>query len=359
MFIFTQGGRILNLAYGATLADAAAVLGMDVCGGGGNGGGGDDDGYEEPLPFICSHNMCEAATLDTPLSNGDIVVFDMGAPVAALGNTSVAAAAAAAAAAPAVHVPDGEGGNGMSGVVTPPTRQQAWAVPHERAATTTTTLRPSREAQNPHKPSHEAVDLVDGCLLDDMRWKCCEHCMPLPGDAVVCTLQPKPGGAMTGIVHRASDASGHMSRCKRLRKQLAEGAQLLSSGESMCELVEGAFEADRWLTTSIVIFLRHEPGALLAATGAVTAASRAILDVTSQTNPANATHPTTCAFQFRVQLSSLQQLGNLMASLDQLPQVLHVQRNTLEMMLEESADAFWRRSYEGAAGRGGGMRSAG
>jgi (p)ppGpp synthase/HD superfamily hydrolase len=61
VFVFTDAGRILNLAHGATLADAAAMLEVPV---------GADHGA-----FLCSHNLCETASLDTKLSNGDIVCF--------------------------------------------------------------------------------------------------------------------------------------------------------------------------------------------------------------------------------------------------------------------------------------------
>ena len=60
VFVFTEGGRILNLARGATLADAAAVLRVPL---------------DSQSGFVCNHNMCEAVSLDSVLSNGDIVCF--------------------------------------------------------------------------------------------------------------------------------------------------------------------------------------------------------------------------------------------------------------------------------------------
>ena len=60
VFVFTEGGRILNLARGATLADAAAVLRVPL---------------DSQSGFVCNHNMCEAVSLDSTLSNGDIVCF--------------------------------------------------------------------------------------------------------------------------------------------------------------------------------------------------------------------------------------------------------------------------------------------
>ena len=55
VFVFTEGGRILNLARGATLADAAAVLRVPL---------------DSQSGFVCNHNMCEAVSLDSALSNG-------------------------------------------------------------------------------------------------------------------------------------------------------------------------------------------------------------------------------------------------------------------------------------------------
>ena len=318
VFIFTEGGRILDLALGATLADAAAVLGvdsMDTDAGGGEG------------HYICSHNMCLAADLDTPLSNGDIVCFD-----------SHAAAALTDVSAPAPAMPTRRGEGGAHG---------ALASAPSDAATRAPLGRPQRRSRT--SGSHDAVQLLDGCLLDEMRWTVCAHCLPLPGDALVCTLRTASTGVSHGLVHRASAIGSHMSRCKLLRKQLADGSQLLSGGESMCELVEGAFEAGRSLTTCLVVVLRNQPHALLAVTATVTGASLAILDVASRISSAE---EATGAFQFRVQLSSLKQLDALTAALDDLPQVLSVQRTTLEMLVEESTNAFWRNAYDGAGHAG-------
>ena len=59
VYVFTEGGRILNLARGATLRDAAKELGVDL------------DSVDSP--HVCSLNMCESVELETELSNGDIV----------------------------------------------------------------------------------------------------------------------------------------------------------------------------------------------------------------------------------------------------------------------------------------------
>ena len=46
------------------------------------------------------------------------------------------------------------------------------------------------------------------------------------------------------------------------------------------------------------------------------------------------------AFEIRVRLTSLAQLEELTAALEQLPQVVSVQRDSIEMMLEESESSF-------------------
>ena len=53
VFVFTEGGRILNLALGATLADAAEVLEIPHM-------------DREQMPYLCSHNMCEAVSEAPP-----------------------------------------------------------------------------------------------------------------------------------------------------------------------------------------------------------------------------------------------------------------------------------------------------
>ena len=62
VFVFTEKGRVLNLNKGASLADAAALLNVPL------------HGLSAPH-YICTHNLCEPAGLDTKLSNGDIVCF--------------------------------------------------------------------------------------------------------------------------------------------------------------------------------------------------------------------------------------------------------------------------------------------
>ena len=388
VFVFTEGGRILNLARGATLADAAAVLRVPL---------------DSQSGFVCNHNMCEAVSLDSALSNGDIVCFapsldtaidrsrlatasesdggDQPLSTAEWGPHAAAATAAAAAAAAAAST------NAPAPPAAPPLPGSTEVPPHWRA--------PSLLPISPLVPiaglplptpiststsiSPKEMALEDGCEIEraTASWLSCEHCLPLPGDALTCTLH-RSGGRVQGTVHRGGP-DRRLRACKHLRRQLADGAQLLEGGEEMCGLLEqeatltmalltiavltmallvltyhglleqeasplfgeGGSVGGRMLTTSLVAFVRDEPGALLALTQVATATSLSILDISSRSRSPSAAWPAMGAFEIRVRLNSLAQLEELTAALEQLPQVVSVRRDSIEMMLEESESSFW------------------
>jgi hypothetical protein len=389
VFVFTEGGRILNLARGATLADAAAVLRVPL---------------DSQSGFVCNHNMCEAVSLDSALSNGDIVCFapsldtaidrsrlatasesdggDQPLSTAEWGPHAAAATAAAAAAAAAAAST-----NAPAAPAAPPLPGSTEVPPHWRA--------PSLLPISPLVPiaglplptpiststsiSPKEMALEDGCEIEraTASWLSCEHCLPLPGDALTCTLH-RSGGRVQGTVHRGGP-DRRLRACKHLRRQLADGAQLLEGGEEMCGLLEqeatltmalltiavltmallvltyhglleqeasplfgeGGSVGGRMLTTSLVAFVRDEPGALLALTQVATATSLSILDISSRSRSPSAAWPAMGAFEIRVRLNSLAQLEELTAALEQLPQVVSVRRDSIEMMLEESESSFW------------------
>ena len=389
VFVFTEGGRILNLARGATLADAAAVLRVPL---------------DSQSGFVCNHNMCEAVSLDSALSNGDIVCFapsldtaidrsrlatasesdggDQPLSTAEWGPHAAAATAATAAAAAAAAST-----NAPAPPAAPPLPGSTEVPPHWRA--------PSLLPISPLVPiaglplptpiststsiSPKEMALEDGCEIEraTASWLSCEHCLPLPGDALTCTLH-RSGGRVQGTVHRGGP-DRRLRACKHLRRQLADGAQLLEGGEEMCGLLEqeatltmalltiavltmallvltyhglleqeasplfgeGGSVGGRMLTTSLVAFVRDEPGALLALTQVATATSLSILDISSRSRSPSAAWPAMGAFEIRVRLNSLAQLEELTAALEQLPQVVSVRRDSIEMMLEESESSFW------------------
>ena len=390
VFVFTEGGRILNLARGATLADAAAVLRVPL---------------DSQSGFVCNHNMCEAVSLDSALSNGDIVCFapsldtaidrsrlatasesdggDQPLSTAEWGPHAAAATAATAAAAAAAAAST----NAPAAPAAPPLPGSTEVPPHWRA--------PSLLPISPLVPiaglplptpiststsiSPKEMALEDGCEIEraTASWLSCEHCLPLPGDALTCTLH-RSGGRVQGTVHRGGP-DRRLRACKHLRRQLADGAQLLEGGEEMCGLLEqeatltmalltiavltmallvltyhglleqeasplfgeGGSVGGRMLTTSLVAFVRDEPGALLALTQVATATSLSILDISSRSRSPSAAWPAMGAFEIRVRLNSLAQLEELTAALEQLPQVVSVRRDSIEMMLEESESSFW------------------
>ena len=86
--------------------------------------------------------------------------------------------------------------------------------------------------------SPKEMGLEDGCEIEraTSSWLSCEHCLPLPGDPLTCTLH-RAGGRVQGTVHRGG-SDWRLRACKQLRRQLADGAQLLEGGEEMCGLLE-------------------------------------------------------------------------------------------------------------------------
>ena len=101
----------------------------------------------------------------------------------------------------------------------------------------------------------------------------------------------------------------------------------------------------RLLTTSLVVFARNEPGALLAMTQIVTEHSLAIVDVSTKL-PLSGSHWKLGAFQFRVQVANLDELATLKEELANLPICLGVRRDSIQMMVNEvprgdRGDGFW------------------
>ena len=83
---------------------------------------------------------------------------------------------------------------------------------------------------------------------------------------------------------------------------------------------EGGSDGSRMLTTSLVAFVRDEPGALLALTQVATAKALSILDISSRSRSRSDAWPAMGAFEVRVRLHSLAQLEELTTALEQLPQ---------------------------------------
>ena len=230
VFVFTEGGRILNLARGATLADAAAVLRVPL---------------DSQSGFVCNHNMCEAVSLDSTLSNGDIVCFapsldtavdrsrlptesESGGGAQSLSMAEwgphAAAAAAAASAASAAAAPANAAANAAPAA--PPLPSATEVPPHWRAPSLLpiSPLVPiaglplPTPISSPTSISPNEMGLEDGCEIEHATssWLTCEHCLPLPGDPLTCTLH-RAGGRVQGTVHRGGP-DRRLRACKQLRR---------------------------------------------------------------------------------------------------------------------------------------------
>jgi hypothetical protein len=126
-------------------------------------------------------------------------------------------------------------------------------------------------------------------------WSVCERCLPLPGDAVACTIATRRGdGEALGMLHRAN------CECLDLRREVAAGGRLIRPSpalaqqysEKMAGLLRsqappgvGGVDATRAgvLTTKIIVFTTDRPGLLLAVSAVVTAETLNIIDVVSKT----------------------------------------------------------------------------
>ena len=139
----------------------------------------------------------------------------------------------------------------------------------------------------------------------------------------------------------------------RLDIREGEGSPSSSSGgfSPGAASIDDATSASRLLTTSLVVFVRDEPGALLAMTQAVTDNSYSIVDVSSQVATGREIERQSSevvgAFQFRVHLTSMAQLDNLVMALSSLSQVVSVRRDSMELMLEDCEErsgtsSFWQ-----------------
>ena len=149
---------------------------------------------------------CEAVSLDSVLSNGDIVCF----------------APSLDSAIDRSRLTTGTTG-GTTG--TTATREGDSVSTAERSTSPSAAERQSRpQSRAPSRASSpREIALEDGCEIERgaSSWRSCEHCLPLPGDPLTCTLV-RVGGRVEGTVHRGGP-DGRLRACKQLRRQLADG----------------------------------------------------------------------------------------------------------------------------------------
>mmetsp|Transcript_45476 Transcript_45476/g.126133 ORF Transcript_45476/g.126133 Transcript_45476/m.126133 type:complete len:322 (+) Transcript_45476:1467-2432(+) len=183
---------------------------------------------------------------------------------------------------------------------------------------------------------------VDGALgYDDAApacvWEVCNNCMPLPGDHLIGSMDD-PTGAR-GVVHR------DRINCLALRRQLAAGANVVlakQAGAAMAHAVADHAGRRPMLSTKIVVFTRDAPGVLLAVSSVVTENSENIVDVHSETQAVGLAS----AFQYSISVHSTEQLTQLMRCVGQLPDVVRVERGSMQDMMHDNPNGFWDMARE-------------
>ena len=312
VFVFTESGgstRILNLARGATLGEAAALLDMSLL---------------THVPLLSG----SPASPSTTLTNGEIVSFvrrDMDDLERA-----------------AELYRDADMGDDEE-----PVRAD-----EEAAAARWTPEETSLRIRVP-----DASRLVDAEQLmasdTPRQWRVCERCLPLPGDALVCTTCAPPlegeaeAAVLSLMLHRAA------CECLDLRRELAQGERLIRPSPSLTEQYRDKldaalrpFSADgsgsddvQTYTTKVVVFTTDRPGLLLAVSGVVTSAVRNILEVQLKTWEVGLG----CAFQYKVLIDDVPMLTKLMNELEELDDVVRVVRGDMDDMMHDlGEDAFWQ-----------------
>ena len=95
-------------------------------------------------------------------------------------------------------------------------------------------------------------------------------------------------------------------------------------------------------TTRIIVFTRDRPGVLVDVSTVVTDATDNIIDVLSKTHQVGGES----AFQYKVQVRSLEMVQRLMAKLHEHEDVVCVLRGNMDDMLHDSPAAFWAHAQE-------------
>jgi len=181
--------------------------------------------------------------------------------------------------------------------------------------------------------STEGLGADDGEEGGACVWEVCDNCLPLPGDQLIGSTDD-PTGAR-GVVHR------DRVNCLAMRRQLAAGANAVltkRAGDAMARALSELKAQRGMLSTKIVVFTRDAPGVLLAVSSAVTEHSENIVDVHSETQAVGLAS----AFQYSIMIHSLEQLTQLMHYVGQLPDVVRVERGSMDDMMHDAGQqGFW------------------
>ena len=320
VFIFTEKGRstrILNLARGSTLADAAVML-------------SEPPSPTRPLsasrytPLIAG----VPAPLSTELKNGDIVSFVPAGTV--------------------VPPPDSLGTAAADALANTAARLATHGQP--------STLPPAAVPLTPIANGVASASVADAAALDDenIAWRVCSRCLPLPGDPLVCTTPADKtlstpnadgtsGSSGAGTLHRAD------CECLDLRRQLASGLKLIRPSPSNAARMDGNIQphtpggaARKVFATKIIVFTRDRPGMLLTVSAVVTTEVVNIINVKSETREVGGQS----AFQYSVHVRSVEMMEALVAKLQELEDVVSVLRADMDDMLHDSKESFWENALE-------------
>ncbi|KAL1510889.1 hypothetical protein AB1Y20_005721 [Prymnesium parvum] len=188
---------------------------------------------------------------------------------------------------------------------------------------------PHGEAREEARPPLLAAEAEEAPL----EWEVCPNCLPIPGDLLVGSTDDAKG--THGVIHR------DRAHCLSMRRQLAAGGRTVlakQAGEAMLQaLARSRQSRGGLLSTKIVVFTRDAPGVLLAVSYAVTKHSENIIDVHSQTQRVGLAS----ALQYSISVRSHQQLRELVQVVCQLPDVVRVERGSMQDMMHDNPTGFW------------------
>jgi len=302
VFVFTRNGRILNLARGATLSDAAIHLGVSLRG---------------HVPLLNGAHSAPAQEL----SNGDIVSFEQSSPV---------------------MVP----GPSASGAFLPATSATA------ASATAASGIAASSVGEGNDPSSFNGWDttLGEGGIIQErakrylarrkrhVGWQLCTDCEPLPGDAILATIDvahgdphPHPSAVSAGVVGGVIHADPN---CPTFHLEVQSGAMRVVDAQLHSDVLhaamvdqlssraDGTISREMGFRTSISVFCTDRRGMLMDVATVVTAEASNIINVHSEIFDSGGES----VFRYAVTVQNRAQLESLIAALERVPDVSRVER---------------------------------
>ena len=292
VFVFTRNGRILNLAKGATMMDAAKHLNKNEC------------GY---VPMLNG----KAALHTQPLVNGDIVAFERSSGILL---DRIAEQGQGPGQLKQHQPPWGEedAGQGISEYAKYMAQRAASGtdspVPEVPSLGESMKQR-AREYLEARGPKPEGGGRVG--------WSPCSECLPLPGDDLFGASFESAAEARGGTVHSDRD-------CRTLRSQVEGGFHIVESNErAFTEMLRSHSERARGLSASIIVFCTDRRGMLIDVATAVTEGAENIINVHSDVFVTGGKS----AFKYEVMVRDSEQLQQLIDAVSSVPDVTKVIRS--------------------------------